>query len=90
MHCCIWSIHRDASVWPRAQEFLPERFLSPPQQQQQQQAHKAAGKEEEEEAGKKKGGGEEGTPLDLYAASAEARSHYYFPFGDGALSCVGR
>lgn len=79
MHCCIWSIHRDASVWPRAEEFLPERFVSP------QAKGKAAAV-----AGQQDGGKEEEKEEDLYAASQEARSHYYFPFGDGALSCVGR
>ena len=71
MHCCIWSIHRDAKVWPRAEEFLPERFLSP-------EANKGGG------GGAPLSEGEE----DLYAASQEARSHYYFPFGDGALHRV--
>ena len=83
MHCCIWSIHRDAKVWPRAEEFLPERFLSP-------QMTKASGggvASSSASPSEKEGQQEQ---QDLYSASQEARSHYYFPFGDGALSCVGR
>ena len=105
MHCCIWSIHRDAKVWPRAEEFLPERFVSPATQAAANKAAAAAAQGGEGEGEGKGGvvassssssskGGEgekkEEESLDLYAASQEARSHYYFPFGDGALSCVGR
>lgn len=80
MHCCIWSIHRDAKVWPRAEKFLPERFWS-------RQAAPPPGRREKEEAEEEE---REEESVDLFATSREARAHYYFPFGDGALSCVGR
>ena len=59
MHCCIWSIHRDASVWPRAEEFLPERFVSPRGAKDEDKAAAAAGQQD----------GEGEKEEDLYAAS---------------------
>ena len=69
MHCCIWSIHRDAKVWPRAEEFLPERFVSPATQAAANKAAAAAA-----QGGEGEGEGKGGVVASSSSSSSKGRS----------------